>query len=362
MNAIEAEAEAADSSLVQLGARRNLLARQHKPAQDGRVAVKEMLREKGQELKSTLLTALASQIKGSDPFAKIKTLIGELIERLLQEAANEANQKGWCDKAMADATQKREYAAEEIATLNAEMAKLESTRDQLAEDLSVLEDEIEELTTKREEAEKMRKEEKAENNATVVEAQEGLDALDMCITLLDHFYKTVKKETVDLSLAQQSPMEDAPDAGFDNGEAYTGAQSESGGIMGMLEVMKSDFVRTIEETEKAEAQAEQEHLEFMTETGKSLAEKEQAETEKTNQKDDAEEKLQTADESLASETKILRGAIKELMQLKPTCIDTGMSYEERVARREEEIAALKKALCILGNYAEYGPDGAADGC
>lgn len=29
------------------------------------------------------------------------------------------------------------------------------------------------------------------------------------------------------------------------------------------------------------------------------------------------------------------------------CIDTGMSYEERVEKREEEIEALHKALCIL---------------
>merc|ERR1719198_1277534 len=291
MNAIEAEAEAADSSLVQLGVRRNLLVRQHRPSEDGRVAVKELLESKGRELKSTLLTALASQIKGADPFAKIKTLISELIERLLQEAANEANQKGWCDKAMADAKQKREYAAEEIAGLNAEMAKLEATRDTLAEDLATLNDEITELNASRAEAVKMREEEKAQNNATVVEAQEGLDALEMCMQLLDRFYKTVKKETVDLSLAQQSPVEDAPDAGFKIGEAYTGAQGEAGGILGMLEVMKSDFTRTIVETEKAEAQAEQDHLDFMTETGKSLAEKMQASTEKTSQKDDAEEKL-----------------------------------------------------------------------
>ena len=35
------------------------------------------------------------------------------------------------------------------------------------------------------------------------------------------------------------------------------------------------------------------------------------------------------------------------MELKPTCIDTGMSYEERVARREAEIDALKQALEVL---------------
>merc|ERR1719253_520644 len=176
------------------------------------------------------------------------------------------------------------------------MAKLEATRDQLIEDLAGLDKDIKELKDSRKEAKADRDAEKAQNNATVIEAQEGLDALEMCMTILDRFYKTVKKETVDLSLAQADPMADAPDAGFDNGEAYTGAQGEAGGIMGMLEVMKSDFERTISETTKEEAAAKQEYLEFMTESGKSLAEKEQAEEEKTTQKDEALEKLATADE------------------------------------------------------------------
>ena len=39
--------------------------------------------------------------------------------------------------------------------------------------------------------------------------------------------------------------DDAPDAGFKIGEAYTGAQGASEGIIGLLDVMKSDFERTI---------------------------------------------------------------------------------------------------------------------
>merc|ERR550525_305852 len=156
--------------------------------------------------------------------------------------------------------------------------------------------------------------------------------------------------------------DDAPDAGFDNGEAYTGAQSESGGIIGMMEVMKSDFERTISETEAAEAEAEQEHLEFMTETGKSLAQKKVAESERTDQKNEATDKLGTADSNLSDETTILEQSIQELLDLKPVCVDTGMSYNERVARREDEIAALKKADCILGAYEKYGPDGLSDAC
>merc|ERR1719183_552491 len=203
------------------------------------------------QLKSTLLTALASRI-AADPFAKIKKLIQELIERLLTEAANEANQKGWCDKATADATQKRTYAADEIEGLNAKMAKLAALSDKLGEELKTLNKEIKELNDSRAEAEKNRKEEKAENANTVSEAKAGLAAVKMAIDILDKFYKTSAKAKVDLSLAQ-GPLDDAPDAGFDNGEAYQGAGAESGGIIGMMEVIQSDFERTISETNKAEA-------------------------------------------------------------------------------------------------------------
>merc|ERR1719515_239269 len=108
MEAIEAEAEISESSEA-VGFLQKRSVQKHAPAaaDGGRDLIISLLKGKGQELKSTLLTSLASRI-AADPFAKIKKLIQELIERLLQEAANEANQKGWCDKATADATRKRE--------------------------------------------------------------------------------------------------------------------------------------------------------------------------------------------------------------------------------------------------------------
>merc|ERR1719174_293103 len=107
METIEAEAEISEGEDAPVGFLQRRSVKAHNADPDaGRQLVVSLLKNKGQQLKSTLLTSLASRI-AADPFAKIKKLIQELIERLLQEAANEANQKGWCDKATADATQKR---------------------------------------------------------------------------------------------------------------------------------------------------------------------------------------------------------------------------------------------------------------
>jgi len=50
---------------------------------------------------------------------------------------------------------------------------------------------------------------------------------------------------------------------------------------------------------------------------------------------------------LEDTTDLLDKALQELETLKPTCVSTGMSYKERVEKREEEMKALEVALCIL---------------
>merc|ERR1719329_1738583 len=238
MTAIEAEAEQTEEADAPVGFLQKKSVQKHN-GDGGRDLIVSLLKGKGQELKSTLLLSLANQV-AADPFVKIKKLIQELIERLLTEAANEANQKGWCDKATADATQKRTNAADKIEDLNAKMSKLAALSDKLGEEIQTLTNEIKELNDDQAKASKERKAESAENANTVTEANAGLGAVNMAIDILSRFYKTAAKAEVKLSLAQ-GPLDDAPDAGFDNGEAYQGAGAESGGIIGMMEVIRSDF-------------------------------------------------------------------------------------------------------------------------
>ena len=48
-----------------------------------------------------------------------------------------------------------------------------------------------------------------------------------------------------------------------------------------------------------------------------------------------------------NETKELDGALAYYEKLKPSCVDTGANYDDRVAQRKEEIQSLQEALKIL---------------
>merc|ERR1712232_943064 len=120
-----------------------------------------------------------------------------------------------------------------------------------------------------------------------------------------------------------------------------------GAVFALLDVIKSDFDRTLRNTEKEEQKAHRDHVEFTQTSKSSIAGKstkkeldeQDLETTRTNIKKNMADLESTMD--------LLDKALEELEELKPTCIDTGMSYEERVEKREEEIKALEKAHKIL---------------
>jgi len=352
MAQISAKMQAADISQIE-----KALIAQGSPAHDIRTKVVALLKARAMELKSKTLEMLASKA-AADPFVKIKKLIQELIERLLQEAADEANHKGWCDKEFGKAKQKRDTKAEAIKDLNTAMAENEAKRDKLKEEIEILTIELGELNGSLSKITKERSDESAENEATVSEAEEGKEAVEQAIDVLSKFYKTAAKA----SLVQEGTYEsgvddDMPDTGFSG--ANKGSQGAAAGILGMLDVILSDFERTISETEKAEKAAEKEFLEFETTTKVSIGTKTVAKENNNSELAETETLLNDDKESMTEEQDLLDSALKELIELQPACVETAMSYAERVAKREQEIEALKNALCVLGME---GPVQTESGC
>merc|ERR1719172_480472 len=232
----------------------------------------------GKKFKSPVLSTLAIKV-AEDPFVKIKGMIQEMIEKLLEEEADEANHKGWCDEEISKTVKDRDYRLADIEALHASLEELNARAEKLTLEKAELEEQIATLNSDYTNQTAARAEEKSENEYTVDEAKDGVSAIKQALEILSHFYGEAAKATVEEGFIQQPSVEDdAPDAGFDG--AYTGAQGSSTGIVGMMEVILGDFERTISDTEELEASQKKEHLEFMTETGKSKAEKEMAESEK----------------------------------------------------------------------------------
>jgi len=321
---------------------RGMAAIQSSSAQARRERAIANLVQKAEKLKSPVLSALAMRI-GADPFAKVRRLVQELIERLVKEAAAESSKKGWCDTEMGKATHNRDSNMDAVMTLNAEVMALEAKKATLEEEIATLTQEISDLNDALAKQTKLRTQEKAENMDTLDKAKAGLAAVKDAYDVLKSFYANAAKGKV--SLIQASPVdEDAP--GVHSG-AYQGGQAKAGGIFAMLDVIVSDFERTIRVVTEAEQESHREFVEFERTTKSSIMSKETGKSQAELDLKETNQKIAEGMDSLEMHQKMLDDALKELEDLKPACVDTGMSYADRVAKREEEIDALKKAMCEL---------------
>merc|ERR550537_501928 len=185
-------------------------------------------------------------------------MIKDLIVRLMEEANEEAEHKGWCDTELSTNEQTRKEKTDAVETLHAEIDQLEASIAKLTEDVNLLTKEVAELTSAMAKATEIRQEEKTTNEATIKDAQEAQTAVAQALTVLKEFYAKAAEAT---ALIQQQP--EAPEI-FDS--AYKGMQAENGGVAGMLEVIESDFARLAAETKAAEEQAQKEYDEFMTDS------------------------------------------------------------------------------------------------
>jgi len=313
-----------------------------------------LLRAKSVSLKSAVLASVAAHA-GKDPLAKVKKLIEELVLRLQQEASSEEEHHGWCVKQTKLATDKRDVNAEKVAKMNAALAKGEATRDKLQENIETLTAEKDQLEKDLQKASDIRDAEKAENETTLQDAKAGHEAVKSAIDIIAQFYGTAKnavKSDKDFEqFLQQGPSADnLPDAGFD--EEYGASQDASVGVLGMLDVIKGDFERTISTTDATEKEQAADFLEFKTTTNSSIAEKKSSISQYDGELTETKSEIADNTETMDAANTALDHAVQELVELHAAC-DTNantMSYEERVARREEEIAALKDAFGILDAY------------
>jgi len=302
--------------------------------------VAAFLQKKSNSIGSRILALIATKA-GEDPFIKVKQMIKDLIVKLMEEAAEEAEHKAWCDQELSSNEQTRKEKTAAVESLHAQKDELEASIAKLTEDIAELTQAIADLDAAMAKYTGLRNEEKAKNKATTADAKAAQTAVAQALTVLKDFYEKAAEAT---SFAQSQQQPESPEIFYSE---YKGMQSGNGGVVGMLEVIESDFARLEADTKASEESAQKEYDEFMTDSATDKSKKTTDSEHKAAKKQDETQTLTQTMEDLQGTQEELDAALAYFDKLKPSCVDAGVSFEERVARRKEEIESLQSALQVL---------------
>jgi len=321
------------------------------PTSQQRVAA--YLKNQGTKLNSRILATIALRAT-VDPFKKVKKMVKDLIVKLMEQANEEADHKGWCDMELGTNGNTREEKTTAVETLTAEIDELQASVAKLAEDIAGLADEIKLLDADVAKATAIRNEEHEKNTVAIADAQGAQKAIDSALDTLNDFYNSAAQATAltqqgKPSLLQHHKGHSKQPEIFN--EPYKGMGGENGGVIGMLEVIDADFQHLESSAKAQEDEAQKEYQEFIDDSKVNKAKKQSDFDHKSGMKQNQEQALQQTKSDLAGTEKELTAANAYFDKLKGSCMAQPESYEERVARRKEEIQALKEAYDILDKKA-----------
>jgi len=310
---------------------------------DKRRRLVSFLESRASALSSKYLSLVAARA-ATDPFVKVKKMIKDLIVKLMEEANSEADQKGYCDSELKANRVTRNGKSNEVDELTANLEKLTADLSKMKQDIGDLSQEISDLRSSMKTATDMRNKEKATNTETLSEARAAQVAVERAKRVMKDFYAKASEA----SLLQDNDSE-ADDMAEITRAPYKGMQGSSDGLIGMLSTIISDFAELESTTSSAEDEAASTYKTFVD------ASTQDAEV-KGVEMDHLDKKSQTTEDTIISQKKELKATQEELdaalvyyEKLKPDCVDTGLSYADRIEMRSAEIQSLQEALTTLSD-------------
>merc|ERR1719162_38471 len=173
--------------LVQTGTRASfaqLRSENRSPAQG---IAANFLRDRAGRTNSRMLSLLAVKVE-ADPFKKVTKMIKDMIQKLMQEATEEAEHKGFCDTELGTNKITRDSKTDEVAGLTATIEGLNAEIAQLAKDIGDLGAQVSATDSAMGKATALRQDEKAKNTATIEDGKVAGEATGQALTVLKEFY------------------------------------------------------------------------------------------------------------------------------------------------------------------------------
>jgi len=199
----------------------------------------------------------------------------------------------------------------------------------LKEEVATLQNELAALAKEQAEMDKVRQEENAAYTKNKPEMEKGLEGITLALKVLRDYYA-------------QSDGEEAD---------HKTAEGSASGIIGLLEVAESDFTKGIAEMTAQEESAAAAYEKETKENEIVRATKQQDVKYKTKESASLDKAVAELTADSGSVQEELDAVLEYGKELDKECVAKAETYDERVARRNAELAGLKEALQILSDDA-----------
>jgi len=301
-------------------------------------------RESGDPRLSTL--AVSARL---DAFTKVKKSISDMIDTLVKEKEDEIEHKDFCVDEINTNEQATQAKEQTKNTLEEEIADLASTIEGLIKLQASLKAGISELQVELKRAGEDREKANSEFQTTVADQRATQKLLAGALNILKSFYDKAALVQQGSALSSQEPAGPPPPPGFKK----AAPNANSGGVMGMIEMIIADAKAMEADALKAEEEAQIAFETFVTDTNASIESKtKEGVTAAENQGKAEAEKVEKEMErdGVVDE---LSALASENADLHKDCDYTLKNFDVRQAARDNEIEALKQALSMLSG-ASFG--------
>jgi len=314
-----------------------------------RLAVYTDISQLAQRFHSLSLAHLAVQVMSGGHFDAVIASIDEMIAALRREEQEDIDHRDRCQQASAKSTNDKEDLNHAIGKADASILVLEGEETKLTEKVSTLEGDIE--TTKQEiqQALDMRNQEVGEFQQTLKDDADAIALLEETIAVLSRFYKSNRKPMSFLSSDPEYTTDPnkAPETSW-SGANYGGRNSETHGIVNILEMIKDDVAKEMNTAREDDAKSQRQFEKQRSAMQETMDAQVNLKLATEKELSDVEQKLADTEGVKNAKSKDLDAENKLGTAITTDCSWVDSHFDTRRTKRQAEIDGLNSAKGYLG--------------
>jgi len=293
--------------------------------------------------------ALALQGKKVN-FAKVITMIDNMVSTLGAEQRDDNDKKEYCAKQFDFADDKKKGLERSVADTENEIAKQTDSLATLKDEIKSLEDGIKALDKEVAEATEQRKEENQDFTSLMASDAAAKELLGFAKNRMNQFYnpKLAKAAASFVQLAEvRQHQQDAPAPPPATAAAFSKKSEESNGVIAMIDLLIKDLDKELTEAGTAEKDSQADYETAMKDSADKRALDSKTLSDKGAAKASVQADLETNKEEKTATTKELMATGAYISSLHAECDWLLQYFEVRKEARTGEIDSLKNAKAVL---------------